>query len=348
MGKIKKILNLAVILALLVFFFAPRLTQAAALTSLSDTMSRLKKTGTPTVKSDHTIKFTTSTGVAAGQTMVITMPTGFAIGSVDYTDIDVSWGASTGYENELTLAATPSGATWGAVFAGQVLTITSGSGTITGTSKVVVEIGLNATGGDQQITNHATAATYTISISVASTDTGKIAIVILDDDQFTVTGIVDPTISFSLSATATDFGTISSSSVTTSSPNIILTLSTNANSGYTITIQDQGDGNNPGLYNSSAPFLVGSGDYSYGDTANLSSVAGYGIQASSATATIAARYNQSSNTIGGYERTAQSLATYSGTADTHTVAITSKTKVSGSTPAGNYSDTVTVIATGNF
>ena len=329
------------------FFIFPQTTHASALTALSDTMSRLQKSP---VYSDHTIKYTTPTGVAAGQNMQITMPTGFTIGSVDYTDIDVSWGPSTGMENELTLAGTPSGTTWGAAFASQVLSITSGTGTITAASKVIIEIGLNATAGgngDAQIQNHATAATYTISIAGSFGDTGKIAIVILANDQFTVTGTVDPTITFSLDNTATNFGTIGTS-VVTSTPNIVLTVSTNAGSGYTITVRDAGNNTNPGLYNSSASFMIGSADYSYNNSADLGSVAGYGIQCSSASATCQSPYNVSGNNVGGYKLTAQNFATYSGAADNHTITITSKAKVTGSTPAGSYNDTVTVIATGNF
>jgi hypothetical protein len=310
-------------------------------------MSRLKKS----TASNHTIKYTTPTGVAAAGNMTVTMPSGFTIGSVDYTDIDVSWGASTGYENELTLAGTPSGSTWGAAFASQVLTITSGSGTITAASKVVVEIGTNATAGatgDQQITNHATAATYTISIGGGFGDTGKIAVVVLDDDQFSVTATVDPTLTMSLSATSTAFGALSSTSVTTSSPNIDVTISTNAQNGYTVKISDAGDGNNPGLYSSQNSYVIGSADYTYGNSADLSSVAGYGIQCSSGSATCASPYNVSSDNVGGYELAAQNLASYSGTASSHTVTITSKAKVTGATPAGSYVDTVTIVTVGNF
>jgi len=338
-------------LSLLTFFAYPQTASAASLTALSDTMSRLADSTPTAVLSNHTIKYTTPTGVAAGQTMTITMPTGFTIGTVDYTDIDVSWGPTTGAENELTLAGTASGTTWGAAFADQVLTITSGTGTITAASKVIIEIGLNATfgvAGDQQIQNHATAATYTISIAGTFTDTGKIAIVILTDDQFTVTGTVDPTITFSLSANSTDFGVISTSSATTSTPNITLTISTNAQTGYTITVQDQGNGTNPGLYNSTASAILGSADNSYNNSADLATTAGYGIQGSSATATIAAPYNVTGTNVGGYERTAQNLATYGSAADSQTITITSKARAAGTTPAGTYNDTVTVIATGNF
>ncbi|MFC1651781.1 hypothetical protein ACFL24_01330 [Patescibacteria group bacterium] len=332
-----------------VVFLLPQTADAAALTALSDTMSRLEKS----IDSNHTIRFTTPTGVDdASATITVTMPAGFTIGSVVFGDIDLSHGASTGYETEETLAAAASDTEWGAVFAGQVLTLThptnAANGDITATDKVIVEIGTNASGGSNQITNHATAATYTIEIGGTFGDDGKIAVVILDDDQFTVSADVDPTLTFSLSANATAFGTLSDSSVTTSSPNIVLTISTNGDDGYTISILDTGDTSNPGLYSSENSFMIGSADYSYSNSADLSAVAGYGIQGSSGDATIASPYNVSSDNVGGYEITAQTLATYTGVASAHTVTITSKAKVSSVTPAGSYSDTVTTIATGNF
>jgi len=332
-------LRILLIFALLAWFYPQPTYAAGPLTALSDTMSRLQKSP---VYSDHTIKFTTPTGVAAGKVMEITFPSGFTIGSVDNTDIDVSWGAT--YENELTLAGTCSGSTWGAAFTGQVLAITSCTGTITGASKVMIEIGQNATGGgaNLQIQNHATAATYTISIGGDFGDTGKIAIVILDNDQFTVSATVDPTITLGLSATSTAFGTLGTS-VKTSDPVITLTVSTNSNSGYTITVQDEGDGSDPGLYKS-----VGGAYTIVSDSVDLNSVAGYGIQCFSASAICQSPYDVSGTNVGGYERTAQSFATRNGTADGQTITITSKAKVTGSTPAGSYNDTVTVIATGNF
>jgi hypothetical protein len=335
------------VLTTLSFFIPQVATAAGPLTALSDTMSRLQKS---TVKSDHTIKFTTPTGVAAGQNIQITMPTGFAIGSVDYTDIDVSWGPSTGAENELTLAGTPSGATWGAAFAGQILSITSGSGTITGTSKVIVEIGLNATGGDQQITNHATAGTYTISIAGSFTDTGSIAIVILDSDQVSLTASVDPSISFSISATSSAFSALSVGSVTTSTPNITLTVGTNSLNGYTISVRDAGNASNPGLYNAAATYLIGSANAAYDDNDLLEiGQEGYGIQASSAGATIPARFDQSGNNVGGLELTATTLASYATKMTSNqTITITHKAAIAAFTSAGNYADTLTYIATGNF
>ncbi|MFC1651779.1 hypothetical protein ACFL24_01320 [Patescibacteria group bacterium] len=339
------------VLILTFVFIYPHFTHAAALTDLSDTMSRLEKS----IASDHSIQFTTPTGAGdSGDTITVTMPAGFTIGAVDFTDIDLSHGA-TGTETDETLAAAADATSWGAVFAGQVLTLThptnAANGDIAATDVVIVEIGLNATtgvAGDQQITNQAASNSYTITIGGTFGDTGQIGIVIIDDDQFTVTGTTDPTITFSLSANTTDFGTLSASSVVTSAPNIVLTVSTNGTNGYTVNIRDAGDASDPGLYSAANLFLVGSADYSYNDSEDLDTGNGYGIQGSSGDATIAVPYNSGGNIVGGYELTDQALATHNATASSHTITITSKAKITGATPAGSYSDTVTVIATGNF
>ena len=351
---LKRLSILGLILLLLLLIIIPQKTQAAGLTALSDTMSRLADSTPTAVYSDHTIKYTTPSGVDAGETMEITFPSGFAIGSVDFSDIDVSWGASTGYENELTLAGTCSGATWGAAFASQVLTITSCSGTITSTNKVVIEIGLNASGGNAQIQNHATAATYTISIAGSFGDTGKIAIVILGNDQVQLTGAVDPSITFSLSDTSSAFGTLSVGSVTNSSPDITLTVGTNAQSGYTVTIRDTGNSTNPGLYNSSANYIIGSTDSSYsnGPTTLVAGTEGYGLYVSGTTGspTVAARYNGGSGSqVGGLEITDTTIISrITSMSANDTATIRHRAAIATFTAAGSYSDTLTYIATGNF
>ncbi|TSC91460.1 MAG: Uncharacterized protein CEN92_272 [Candidatus Berkelbacteria bacterium Licking1014_96] len=355
MDRFKKFFVCLLIIALISFFIFPKITRAAALTALSDTMSRLADSTPSAVYSDHTIRYITPSGVAAGQDMQITMPTGFTIGTVDFTDIDVSWGATTGYENELTLAATCVTTTWGAAFAGQVLTITSCTGTITSTNKVVIEIGNNASGGNAQIQNHATAATYTISIAGSFTDTGKIAIVILTDDQVSLTASVDPSITFSLSANSSAFGTLAPGVIDTADTNITLTVGTNAGTGYTITVRDSGGNGNPGLWNSVASAIIGSADASYNNTADLTAVSlGYGLQATCTagctTGTdIDARWRQGADTVGGLEITATTMVNYTTTLSAnHTVQVVHKAKASTFTPAGSYADTLTYIATGNF
>ncbi|MCX6806533.1 MAG: hypothetical protein NT135_00160 [Candidatus Berkelbacteria bacterium] len=365
--KVKRLINqklshlfvIYLILVVLVFFIYPQVAKADALTSLSDTMSRLADSTPTPVNSDHTIKFTTPSGVTdASDTIEITFPAGFSVTSVDVTDIDLHWGPSTGLENSATLAGTADATHWGAYFTGQVLSFdhaTDGAfEDIATTSKVVVEIGTNATGGDQQIDNHATAATYTISIGGDFGDTGKIAIVILSDDQVQLTATVDPSITFTLSANSSDFGALLLGSVTNSSPDITLTVGTNAGTGYTVTVRDVGNTTNPGLYNSTANYIIGSTNTAYADgpTTLANGTEGYGLYVLSTTGspTVASRYNGGTGTqVGGLEvsdTTIISRITSMSANDTAT--IRHRAAIAAFTAAGSYSDTLTYIATGNF
>jgi len=345
---LKKLFIGVLILALLALIIVKR-AQAAGLTAPSDTMSRQQVSQ----NSSHIIKFTTQNAIqTTGDTITITFPSDFNFTSKTISTVTFTHGASTGLENTETLAATPSASAWGAAFSGtqdRIFTLTAptdgvGAAAVAASDKIII------TYDNTNSVNGSSNATYVISIAVAgsSSESGSVAVYLLTGDQISVTASVDPTITFSLDHTSTDFGTITSTSVKTSSPNITFTTSTNANSGYTISVQDQGNNTNPGLYNSVSSYLLGSADASYDSSANLDSVAGYGIQATSATATIAAHYNQSSDTVGGYTRTPQTLASFNGVANSQAVTITSKAKVLGSALAGSYTDTVTVVATANF
>jgi hypothetical protein len=349
MFKTLKKLFIGLLVLTILLLVAPKTASASGITAISDTMSRLQVSQ----NSSHQIKFTTQSAVqTTGDTITITFPADFNFTSKTISTVAFTHGASTGTENTETLAGSPTGSAWGAVFSGtqnRVLTLTVptdgvGAAAVAASDKIII------TYDSTNSVNGSSNTTYNISVAVAgsATESGSLAVNLLTSDQISVTANVDPTITFSLDHTSTDFGTISATSVKTSSPNITLQTSTNATSGYTISIQDQGSGSNPGLYNSVSSYLLGSADASYNSTADLSSVAGYGIQATSATATIAARYNQTSNTVGGYSRTPQTLASYNSVADSQQVTITSKAKVTGSSPAGSYADTITVIATANF
>lgn len=333
----KKIFTVISALALL-FAFMPA-TYAAPLTAVSATPTRI----VASTAASHVFKYTTPTGVAAGEYMRITFPAGFTIGSVAFGDIDVTWGPSTGVENSLTLAAAPSGATWGAAFVSQALSVTSGTGTITAGSKVIVTIGTNATGGVNQITNPAV-GTYVISVDGTFGDTGSVAIPIISADQVTLTASVDASMTFSLSGTTSAFGVLSTGAVTTASPNITLTIGTNTNGGYTVYVKDQGNGTNGGLYNAGQSYNLASG------TATLASgTEGYGINATSANATITAPYVAAGNNVGQLQRVGQSLATFGTfTSSNHTIAVSHMAAISASTRPGSYTDTITYVATGNY
>ena len=237
--KVIKI-TLASLILLMVSPIMP--VHAAALTSITDTMTRLKAS----TVSNHTIKFVQLTGVAAGQKLKVTFPTGFVMGTVDYTDVDLAEGSTNNCTSAVftdkVLAATPLAATWGAAVAGQVLTFTSGTDTITANKCVLIEVGLNATagvGGDQQVTNPVAGNNLVMNLATTTAgdvniDTGFLAVSIIANDQVTVSATVDPTFTFAISASTCALGTLTLVTVQTCS--VTLTTTTNADGGYTTTV----------------------------------------------------------------------------------------------------------------
>ena len=340
--RLKKMLTmmLVILVALLLVMLPTSVAWAASLSKMSDELSTIKAS----TAANHTIKFRISTGAALDSTITITFPAGFAMGSVAFGDIDLSHGAITGAETEETLAAAATTTIWGAAVSGQVLTLTapSSSGTIAANDYVIVEIGTNASGGSNQITNPS-AGTHQIDIGGTFGDTGSLAVVIVADNQVAVTGTVLPTLSFSLSANAAAFGNLSSASVATAGTNITLTISTNGTDGYTVTVKDEGDASDPGLWSAAANNLIAS------STATLAAgTEGYGIQASGSGATVASPYNVSGVNVGALSRTAQTLATNTGPANGDTVIVTHKAAISNITEPGDYVDTITYNVIANF
>jgi len=295
------------------------------------------------VDSNHTIRFTTPTGAGDDtDTIIITLPSDFDTTTVDYTDIDLSFGATTGYENELTLAGTADATNWGAAFGGtgnRTLTLThptnAANGDITAANKVVIEIGTNASGGDQAINNPTTDGTKVITIAGAFGDTGSIAIAIADgtyDDQFTVSATVDPSITFTLNDDAVNLGTLTIGSVNTDTTSF--TVNTNASGGYTVTATEDGN------------LRFGANDIN--DVADGTVTAGseeYGMSTSKSGQTFAQTAGNAATAIDG---TAKQCASAAAPASSDSTTLTLHAGVAGATPAGSYSHIVTLIATGNF
>lgn len=330
---------------------------AAAVTSAKDTMSTIYQS----VVANHTVQFVTPTGVSAGQTITITFPTGFTIGSVDYTDIDMASGATCSGATDISLAATPATTTWGAVFSGQVLTLTSATGTVTATHCVVIEIGTNATygvAGDQQITNQTAVQNNSdpkILIGGTMADSGRIAVEIVTNNTVAVTGQVDPQISCSIDDTTAGFGTFTLATVATADSTPIWTISTNATGGYNLAVRSTGNGSTAGLYSSIASYTIASAT---ADLAGASS--GYGLQgtksdgdAGSAATTVSSPFTATGTNVGALVVTAfpgsgTTLASATGPVSNATVTSTLKAKVSGLVPSGSYVDTLTYVCTGVF
>jgi hypothetical protein len=225
--------------------------QAANLAVISNTLSD----SDVSALSNHTIQFTiptSSPGVIAGGTIVVNFPAGFVMGSVAFGDIDLSINGA-----DATLAAAPSGATWGAAVSGQNLTLTSGTGVITQTQIVRIEVGTNATfgvTGTNRVTNPGIVDSHEFLVTAGAADSGRTRVATLDNVD--VTAIVNTSFVFTVAGLATT--TTVNTSVTTGSttataipfgvltagvPKIMaqrLNVTTNARNGFVVTVeQDQ-------------------------------------------------------------------------------------------------------------
>ena len=163
------------------------------------------------------------------------------------------------------------------------------------------------------------------------------------------------TVSCSASAGATSFGTLTTSAISTSTPDIVITMSCDYPSGCTLRVQDDGNAADPGLYSATATYLIGSANTSYDDTDTLvQGTEGYGIQAttnangSGGTLTIAARYDQTGDTVGGLEISNQVITSSTEPITNRETVIKHKTAISNLTPAASdYEDTITYSCSGN-
>lgn len=171
----------------------------------------------------------------------------------------------------------------------------------------------------------------------------------------TVSASVAATISCSTSTSTTAFGTLTDSAVSTSTPTVSSTMAcSNSAAGCTLSVKDTGSGANPGLWNSTASSLIESPDAAFNATATLvAGTEGYGIQAATTSAGSGAllnpapRYLQTGNTVGGLTTTTQTLASSTATTSGREILVTHRAAIAASTPAGDYTDTITYSCTAN-
>ncbi len=336
------------------------LVHAAALSSLSDTQSSLKVN----TLSDHTFQFVTPTGISAGQTISITFPSpsGYATGTFSINNFDLATSTSavcSGFTDALLQSGVASGLTWGVTQASATIYITSGTAVIPANRCVQIEIGSNATSsatGVSQITNPTAASSSAIILLIAGSDNGSITQNIITDDTVVISATVAQSISFTISTTTIYFGNLSTlapkyaSSTNTSGDSTetiahTLAVTTNAGSGYTITLRgqtltsQQNSANTiSSMGNTAASSTIGSEQFGIRATASGGSgstidptfifTTSYGF---SATAT-----------------TSEVLATGSGATNTTTYSLRYIANVSGTTEAGTYVASLVYVATANF
>jgi len=319
---------------------------AASLTAMSATLSTEKAA----TLSNYTVRFTTPTGVASGQTIILTFNNSTSLGSVAFGDIDLKVNTV-----DVTLAASPSGATWGVSVASPVITFTNGTTAVTGGSIIDILIGTHATGGTNQITN-GSAGTTLLTISGTFTDTGTIGIPIIADDVVVVNALVQPSISFAVSDNTIYFGNLSTGTACfaqDSDPGAVtcptqseteafnLQAGTNASSGYVITVR--GDtltsGSNTidplGSSTASNP-----GTEQFGIRADVSGAGSGTVTAPFATA---AQYAWTATAS-----TAVQLASATTASATNTYSIRQLANISALTEAGTYTSNQTYVATATY
>ena len=226
--------------------------EAANVTTISDTLSD----SGPSVVANHTIEFTTPTGVAAGETIIVTFPDGasdFDLSFIGAEDIDL---ASTTGDYSLSNTGA-SGETWGVSTSTFSITLTSGTAVLTANATVTIEIGTNATfeaGTQTQILNP-TAASYEINVAAGSADTGATRVAIVPTVNvtasvdtlftFTVAGVaagetvnVADTTDGPTTATTIPFGELSDGNASTTAQ--LLSVNTNAKNGFVVTVTADG------------------------------------------------------------------------------------------------------------
>jgi len=245
---VHRVVAMLVAVALVAWSVSYTSAQAANLVSISNTLSSSDRS----VASNHTIRFTTpptGPGVPATGTITITFPAGFSLGSVAFGDIDLLVNSA-----QQNLAATPSGATWGASISGQVLTIQSGTGTIGTSTPVEIRVGTNATHqvtGTNRVTNPSTAGSYEFVVTAGAADSGRTRVAILDD--VLVTAVVETTFNFVVEGLATSTAINGSNTTGSTTPTAMpfgvlahntvyqlgqqLSVTTNAANGFVVTVQ---------------------------------------------------------------------------------------------------------------
>ncbi len=247
--------------------------RAGAITSASDTISD----SAPSQPANHTIDFTTPSGMVSGETMVLSFESGIDItGLNSEDDIDVAFdGAAT------TSAAAAAGA---GVFRAQLgvptaqdITLTSPTDGVASSTRLTIRIGDHTTAGDAQIVNPSATSSYAVTVGGTMQDSGEMRIAIID--VVTVSATVNTRFDFTVSGVASG-QTVNSSPTTTVaasdvnalpfgvlSPNTSVTLAhdlsvvTNAVNGFTVTVEQSGD-----LQSSTGADINGFIDGSYTDT----------------------------------------------------------------------------------
>ncbi len=335
---------------------------AKAFTVVSDKVSRSKiSTG-----ADHTIRFGGAhAGLAAGETITVDLSNfdTASLGAFNFQYVDLSVGSVADCEAAVfgpdeTLAAAPSGATWGVSEAGGVITFTSGTATIAPNVCVEVEVGHNATAGGVGITwvtNPASAASTLLTIGGTWGESGTAAVSVTNEDKVTVTATVSESITCDLgTTTAAYFGTltpttpryatstIGGSATDPAAGSYTISNSTNAINGIRITV-------NGATLTSGANTISAIGNIAVAASTADSEQFGMYADADNVDVNEVSPYSDTTTPKFAFVVSTDDLvASSTGPAAVNSLELHLMTRVANNTESGTYSTTLTNICTGNF
>jgi len=318
------------IVALAVSLIAPAL-QAAQMTSVTFEMSDYTTSADPVT---YTIKFDPVTNVDASWNVKLTFESGVDLATNTVGDSDISISSASG-------------------------TITKGTATVSSQLVTIPISSVSSPDGIYTVTianivNPGSAGDYTVDIVTdngsTDQDSASAAAYVIGDNTVDITGTVDPTLTLTLSTTTCALGVLSSSTIETCSYDA--TVSTNASSGYS------------GYLQSDAGLVSGSNEITgVADSAVSAGAEEYGVGVDTTDTTSAfsdySGTDTCANLDGGttdvpanaLDNSAQTFATASAPVDGSSTGVTTlchAASITGTTPAGSYTQTVTVTVVGNF
>jgi len=236
--------------------------------------------------------------------------------------------------------------------------------TITGvnnlTASTTYGVRISGSAGVLGTVNSATTSIVTVKTNngTSDVDTRNVALVTVASDQISITGKVDPTLTFSITDTQIGFGTITSAALRYATADEVgaasvpgngapttVSASTNAQSGLVIEVKDTNAAAGSGMYNSSPATTL----TSRASTAVSAGTIGFGVYAKNASnITLDEAFDHDSSSDLAISTSFQTIASTTAAVSSASFDVSTIAAVAASTAPGDYADTLTLVATGKF
>ncbi len=365
---IKKIVSAISILAIVLGTIGtPLVANAAQFTGVKDTLSTVATSATAT----HVLTNTLVGGdtFAAGETLTYDfVDADFTLNAIgNWTTSDFTF--NDGSARTVTAVSTSSGVaptcTAGTSNVAITINTTTNNFVVTACSTYTASSanaavtftinGTTATGTGTMTNKTSDVDSSTYSITESNGDTASGAVVAETNGVVTVTATVSPTLTFSNSQNAVDFGPLGSGaaryatggaasggSATNTTNAHLLTVGTNATSGYTVTY------NSTATLTSGANTIAAATNIALGGTPGSAQFA-LGVVTSTGTPTLANGYDiVGASHLSFATGTPQTIFSATAPASSDAVNVRYLANIPASQQAGAYSTTLTYVATGNF